>query len=193
MFGHKCVSAAPCLVKTKRSIWAQTPNTNCQARWEKGDDLGLFCSHRTWTPCSHWVIHELLWIPKYYKCETICVTTKARQQDNDLKQISKSANIMAEKENNEGVAIDRSRPDLNQTKMPWPLWKLCSEECCKPQWTAAKESRKSVTKILHNIVRILKYHLEKCFFKLFPLKMVLQAVESWLVVSFSHGKQIMAV
>jgi len=44
MFCHN----AQCHVwaKTKHSISAQT---NGQALWWRGDDLGLFCSHRTWT------------------------------------------------------------------------------------------------------------------------------------------------
>lgn len=37
----------PCLVKTKYSASPQTPHTNCQAWWCRGD-LGLLCSHRTW-------------------------------------------------------------------------------------------------------------------------------------------------
>jgi len=41
MFGEK---------KTKHSISAQTPHTNCQALWL--DDLGLIFSQRTWALCS---------------------------------------------------------------------------------------------------------------------------------------------
>jgi len=36
------------------TAYQQKLHTNPLAwRW-KGDDLGLFCSYRTWTPCSYW-------------------------------------------------------------------------------------------------------------------------------------------
>jgi len=59
-----------CLVITNSSMFeqstsAQTSHTNCQARWWRADDLGLFYSHRTWTPCRRWVKPEVLCIPKY--------------------------------------------------------------------------------------------------------------------------------
>lgn len=54
-------------------------NTSFELCWWWGDDFGLFSSHRTWTPCSHWVSHELLCIPKYsrVKYEAITLTAKA--------------------------------------------------------------------------------------------------------------------
>lgn len=54
-------------------------NTSNELCWWWGDDIGLFSSHRTWTPCSHWVSHELLCIPKYsrVKYEAITLTAQA--------------------------------------------------------------------------------------------------------------------
>lgn len=49
---------SPCSVKTTRSTPTQTPHTKCEARWWKGDDLGSFCSHSIWTPCSHWGVNS---------------------------------------------------------------------------------------------------------------------------------------
>ena len=37
----------PCLKKNK-----QPTSTNNSARWWVSDDMGLFCSQRTWEPCS---------------------------------------------------------------------------------------------------------------------------------------------
>ena len=65
----------PHLVKTKLSIWAQTPHTNGQACWWRGDDSGLFWRCRTWTPCSHWVDHKTVKIGSYNK--TKILSTKA--------------------------------------------------------------------------------------------------------------------
>ena len=65
--------------KIKHSISAKTPYTNCDAWWFRGDDLGLFCSQRTWVSHSHWVNHKFLSILKYsrVKYETICLTAEA--------------------------------------------------------------------------------------------------------------------
>jgi len=76
MLGHNACCHA---LQKADNVSAQTPHTSCQPQWQRADDLGLFCSHRTWTPCSHWVIHELLCIPKYslVTCEDICLTAEA--------------------------------------------------------------------------------------------------------------------
>jgi len=29
-------------------------NMEKTSKWWRADDLGLFCRHRTWAPCSHW-------------------------------------------------------------------------------------------------------------------------------------------
>ena len=73
MFGHNA----------QQHVWRK-PNTTyqhkhlkpTQAQWWRYDDLGSFCSHRTWTPCSHRVHHGLLCIPKYSRaeCKAICPT-----------------------------------------------------------------------------------------------------------------------
>jgi len=64
--------------EAKPSILAQTPYTNCQELWWRGD-VGLFYSHSTIALCSRWVDQELLSIPKYsrVKCEAICLTAEA--------------------------------------------------------------------------------------------------------------------
>ena len=66
-------------VHCRGSVSAQTPHSKWQAQWWRGDDLGLFCSHRTWELCSYGVRHELLCILKYsdVKCDAICRTAKA--------------------------------------------------------------------------------------------------------------------
>lgn len=52
------------LVKTKHNISTQKPHTNCQACWGRGDDVGLFGSHRTWTPCCH-LADSKQWVIEY--------------------------------------------------------------------------------------------------------------------------------
>ena len=37
----------------------------CSAWWWRGDDLGLFCTHRTWMLCSHWVLPRARQLKKY--------------------------------------------------------------------------------------------------------------------------------
>lgn len=49
--------------KTKHRKIAQIPHTNCQARWWRVDDLGLFCSHMELY--SFWVNFEVLCKLKY--------------------------------------------------------------------------------------------------------------------------------
>ena len=95
----------------------------------RADDVGLFCSHWTWTPCSHWVQHELLWIPKYsrVRCESICLTDKAwlklgHQQDNDPKHSSKSTTECLKKKRIKVLQWSSQSPDLNLTEMLW--WDL---------------------------------------------------------------------
>lgn len=55
---------------------AQTPDSKCKARWWRGDDLNLFCSHRTLAHCSHWVDHEVIYTLKYLSCKTDCPAYK---------------------------------------------------------------------------------------------------------------------
>ena len=127
MFGHNAQQHV--WRKPKNSISAQTPHTNCQARWWRADDLGLFCSHRTWTSCSHSVHHELLCIPKYsrVKCEAICPTAKAwlklgHQQDNDPKHSSKSTTECLKKKRIKVLQWSSQSPDLKLIEMLW--WDL---------------------------------------------------------------------
>lgn len=63
-------------LKTKLSISAPTAHTSCRVRWWRDDHLGLFSTHKSWVPGSHWVDHELFWTPKYcrVKYEVISVT-----------------------------------------------------------------------------------------------------------------------
>ena len=90
---------------------------------------GSFCSHRTWTPCSQWVHHELLYIPKYsrVKCEAICLTAKAwlklgHQQDNDPKHSSKSTTECVKKKRIKVLQWSSQTLDLTLAEMLW--WDL---------------------------------------------------------------------
>lgn len=51
--------------KAKYSISAESSHSNCLHGIGGCDDLGLFCNHKVWPPCNHWVNHELLSIQKY--------------------------------------------------------------------------------------------------------------------------------
>lgn len=56
-FGHmrpQCLAIMhSCYAKTSKS----TPHTKYQAWWWRRDDLGFFCSHRTWTPWTLCSLH----------------------------------------------------------------------------------------------------------------------------------------
>ncbi len=131
---------------------------------------GLFISHRTWEPHSHWVDHEVLCIPKYsrVKCEDMCPTAKVGlklghatgQWSQGHQQIY---NRKAEK--NQGAATFQSKcrphPDWNalaravHKQMPTNLDKL--EQCCKEEWAKIPPDRcerpiKSDRKLLFQVV-----------------------------------------
>lgn len=112
--------------KTKHSTLAQTPQTNCQTWWWRGDDVGL----------SHWVEHDLLSIWKHsrVKCETICLTAKvlprlghATVQWSRAHQSSQNLQHNVWKRKNQYVSMNQSchklmSANLNQLKQ------LCKEE-----------------------------------------------------------------
>ena len=79
-------------------------------QWWKVKDWGLFCRHRSWTPCHHWSDRELLCIPKYsrVKCEATGLTTNAWLK---LGHATGQWNRMAEKESeccNDPVKVQTS-------------------------------------------------------------------------------------
>lgn len=89
------------------NISAQTHHANGQAQWWRGDDLGLFCSHRILDSCGLWVSHEL-WTPTFSHMRIIIQQLK-------LGQYSKchpkpSNNRMADKEKNQGIVMGQSMP-----------------------------------------------------------------------------------
>jgi len=53
-----------CLAIMQRYIWWKPNTAACQHK-----HVGLFCSHRTWAPCSHWVDHEFLCRPKLFESQ----------------------------------------------------------------------------------------------------------------------------
>ncbi len=92
--------------------------------------LGLFCSHRTWGPHSHWVDCELLCIPKYsrVKFEAIHLTAKAWPKLGDSTGQWSQAHQQiysrtTEKVKNKGVANPQSK------SRPHPDWEICINKC----------------------------------------------------------------
>jgi len=78
--------------------------------------FGLFLSHRTWAPCSHWVDHELLCIIKCFRVKREAISPKSKawpklghatgQWSQAHQQIY---NRMAEEEKNQDVALAQSK------------------------------------------------------------------------------------
>lgn len=100
-------------------ITTKTHHSNCQALWWE-HDLGLFCSHMTWTLFSHGVGHELLWMPRYsgINCEAICQMVEASLRlRHALVLHQKIHKRMTEKAKHHGVAVveSKSRPQTIKT------------------------------------------------------------------------------
>ncbi len=90
--------------------------------------VGLFCSHRTWGPHSHWAYCELL--PKYdrVKLEAIHLTAKAWPKFGDATGQWSQAHQQiysrtTEKEKNQGVTKPQSK------SRPHPDWEMCVNKC----------------------------------------------------------------
>lgn len=111
------------LVKTKHNISTRTPYTNCNAWWCRANDMGFFCIHSPWAPCSHWVDHELYCIPKYFrgKCESVCPTVKACPKLSDA--TGQWTQVERIKQNS------WKRKDLNLTEILWQELKKAEHKC----------------------------------------------------------------
>ena len=118
-------------------------------------------SHRTWAPCSHWVHHELLWIPKYsrVKYEAICPTAKAwlklaHQQDNDPKHSSRSTTECLKKKRIKVLQWSSQSPDLSLTEMLWlDLQRAVHKPMLQTSMSWSNIGKKSGPRFLHNHVR----------------------------------------
>lgn len=148
----------------------QYKHLHCQAKWRRGD-LDLFCNHRTWTPCSHWVNGELLCLPKY------CSVTSVWQQT-------------LEKTGSYNMAMISRTPANLQQETAWlkcyggTLKELCKYECLQLSMNWSYTVKKSGPKALHNNVWVWWSRAENKCFKLLLLKMLLTVIESWGVLVF---------
>jgi len=133
MFGHH-------VWQKPNSISEETPHTSSQAQWWRADDLGWFCSHRTWTPCRHWVHHELLCIPKSSR-----VKYEANLQQNVRKRKESRCcngpvqvqtwNLIEMLWRNLKVTVQESQP--TSTNTPTQMWKsdnIIQKSYCCQRW-----------------------------------------------------------
>ena len=117
------------------SLSTQTPRTNCYVLLWRGVDLGLFCSHASWTPCIHWSDHDLLYIKVFpsqmwshpYDSQSLALTGSC---DNDSRHGSKLQQ--------NGRNRKESRCCSNPVKVQTSTWlKGCGRnlgKLCKNNW-----------------------------------------------------------
>lgn len=142
----------------------------------EGWSLGLFCSHRSWEPCSHWFDHELLFIHISINIHMRPSVQKLRHgwnwvmlQDNNSSSKSKPE-WLKKKKKNQGVATDhwRYRPQLG--------WNAVTGELCISKCPQKKIGQNSSTTMWET-----DSHRENNSFKLLLPKELLEATEFWSV------------
>lgn len=152
-------------------------NTSYQLSSTVGWRFVLFCSHRTWTTCSHQFKHELLCISEFsrIKCEAICPAAKtwpksghATCQWSQAQQ--KIYSSMGEKEN-QCAAMTNQSPDLNLTDMLCCKFKTADlkNKCQQTSEKWRNVKKKSGPQSLHNDIRDWWSQKENCWLCFYQL------------------------
>lgn len=131
------------------------------AVWQSGGEVvDLFCSSRTWTPCTHWVSRVLVCLPNYSNasCEVkleshnmvMIPNTEANLQQNDWKWNEPSCC-------NNSVKVQT----FNLIKMLWPWSRKTLKSIQTLKRSRWKEASTGMMRLLLFVVVLPLQHLEQ--------------------------------